>query len=53
MTNTIVFTAPEKAELLELAPDGRPLAADEVAGPTLFTLLSLGTELSTVFSWNG
>lgn len=49
----IVFTAAEKAELLEVAPDQPPLAADEVAGPTLFTLISPGTELAAVFSWHG
>lgn len=42
----IVFTGPERAQLLEVDPDPRPLAEDEVAGPTLFSLISPGTELA-------
>lgn len=49
----IVFTAPEKAELLDIVPDQRPLAADEVAGSTLFTLISPGTELATYTGLGG
>ncbi len=49
----IVYTAAEEAELVEVAPDERPLAADEVAGPTLFTLISPGTELATYTGLGG
>jgi len=42
----IVFTAREQAELLSLPDDAKPLNADEVAGPTLFSLISPGTELA-------
>lgn len=40
------FTALESAELVEVQPNGRPLAEDEVAGRTLRTLISSGTELA-------
>jgi threonine dehydrogenase-like Zn-dependent dehydrogenase len=41
----ISFTARETAQLVELS-DEAPLAADEVAGSTLYTLISPGTELA-------
>jgi threonine dehydrogenase-like Zn-dependent dehydrogenase len=41
----VVFTAREQAELVTLDPEG-PLRPNEVAGPTLFTLVSPGTELA-------
>jgi threonine dehydrogenase-like Zn-dependent dehydrogenase len=49
----IVFTAAEKAEIHDAAPDPKPLAADEVAGPTLFTLISPGTELANYTGLGG
>lgn len=42
----LTFTAREQAELLPAAPDPAPLAATEVSGRTLFTLVSAGTELA-------
>lgn len=42
---SITFTARETAELVELE-EAEPLGADEVAGPTLYTLVSPGTELA-------
>ena len=41
------FTAREQAELAEAEPDASPLARDEVAGHTLATLISRGTELAS------
>jgi threonine dehydrogenase-like Zn-dependent dehydrogenase len=41
----ITFTAPEQVELVGEEPPG-PLGPDEVEGPTLFTLISPGTELA-------
>jgi len=41
----ITFTARETAQLIEES-DETPLAADEVAGATLYTLISPGTELA-------
>ncbi|MCC7262282.1 MAG: zinc-binding alcohol dehydrogenase [Candidatus Latescibacteria bacterium] len=49
----IVYTAAERAELLDREPDQRPLAADEVAGPTLFSLISPGTELANYTGLGG
>ncbi|MHC4915764.1 MAG: zinc-binding dehydrogenase [Planctomycetota bacterium] len=40
------FTAPERAELAEEAANGDPLAPDEVAGRSLVSLVSVGTEIS-------
>ncbi|MDD4889561.1 MAG: zinc-binding alcohol dehydrogenase [Phycisphaerae bacterium] len=48
-TLVVTFTAPRKAELLPEPADERPLAGDEVAGPTLVTLTSPGTELNWGF----
>ena len=41
----ITFTARERAELLEVA-DEPTLGAGEISGPTLFSLVSPGTELA-------
>ncbi len=46
MMYRIIFASREQAELVEVEQDARPLAADEVAGPTLATLISTGTELA-------
>jgi len=47
MTNYAVqFTATETAELLPVERDARPLGAREVAGRTVATLISAGTELN-------
>jgi NADPH:quinone reductase-like Zn-dependent oxidoreductase len=43
---SVTFTAREQAELLPLERDEKPLAPDEVAGRTLATLISAGTELA-------
>jgi NADPH:quinone reductase-like Zn-dependent oxidoreductase len=45
----VTITARERAELLAVEPDAKPLAPDEVAGRTLATLVSPGTELATGF----
>ena len=46
MTDSVVtFTAAEKAELLALPADGKPLEPAEVTGRTLVSLISPGTEL--------
>jgi threonine dehydrogenase-like Zn-dependent dehydrogenase len=42
----IVFTGREKVELLSVPIDQTPLSTNEVAGPTLYTLISPGTELN-------
>src|SRR5579862_2500378 len=42
----VTFTARERAELLPYDPDGRALGPDEIAGHTLATLVSAGTELA-------
>ena len=42
----VTFTAKEKAELLPVEPDSTPLGADEVAGRTLATIVSAGTEIA-------
>ena len=42
----IVFTAPERAELLPQEADKAPLAPDQVEGRTVATLVSPGTELA-------
>ncbi|MBA3847308.1 MAG: zinc-binding alcohol dehydrogenase [Planctomycetes bacterium] len=42
----IAFTARERAEVIDLPRDGSPLGADEVAGTTLVSLASPGTELN-------
>jgi threonine dehydrogenase-like Zn-dependent dehydrogenase len=45
----VTITAPEQAELLPIEPDVSPLAPHEVAGRTLVTLISVGTELSGAY----
>jgi len=45
-THAVMFTARQQAELLEEPRDTSPLEANEVAGPTLATLISAGTELA-------
>jgi threonine dehydrogenase-like Zn-dependent dehydrogenase len=45
MEHVLTFTGPEMAELLPFEPDPSPLGPREVAGPTLVTLVSAGTEL--------
>ena len=42
----VTFTAREQAELLEIEGESRPLGPREVAGRTLATLVSAGTELA-------
>jgi threonine dehydrogenase-like Zn-dependent dehydrogenase len=42
----VQFTATEKAELVAVERDARPLGAREVAGRTVATLISAGTELN-------
>lgn len=44
--HAITITARERAELLPAAPDPSPLGPREVAGRTLATLVSAGTELA-------
>ena len=44
--NAVVFPAREQAELVTVPQDVRPLAPNEVAGKTLVSLISSGTELS-------
>ena len=45
---SICFTAPEQAELIE-SEIVTPLNPDEVAGSTLYTLISPGTELAGIY----
>ena len=45
----ITVTAREKAELLAVEPDARPLGAQEIAGRTIATLVSAGTELAAAY----
>ncbi len=45
----VVFTGREQAELLPDPRDESPLAADEVAGSTLCTVVSAGTELQGAY----
>lgn len=42
----VAFTAPRQAELTDAPRDPTPLGPTEVAGPTLVTLISPGTELA-------
>src|SRR5437773_428653 len=46
---SVTITAREKAELLVTERDARPLAAREVVGRTLATLISAGTELAGAY----
>ena len=45
----ITMTAREKAELLPVEPDARPLGAQEIRGRTIATLVSAGTELAAAY----
>lgn len=45
----VTITAPEKAELLEVERNPTPLGPREVAGRTLATLVSAGTELAGAY----
>jgi threonine dehydrogenase-like Zn-dependent dehydrogenase len=45
--HAVRFTAPERAELLEEPARDEPLAPDEVAGRSLVSLVSAGTELAS------
>lgn len=45
----IVFTARETAELCDVAREEVPLQPDEMAGPTVCTLVSAGTELNWAY----
>lgn len=50
----VAFTAPGQSELVPCSPDLKPLQAQEVAGRTLATVISAGTELAAytgVASW--
>jgi threonine dehydrogenase-like Zn-dependent dehydrogenase len=42
----VTFTAQEQAELVERTPDPQPLGPNEIAGRTLKSLISPGTELA-------
>lgn len=48
--HAIIFTAPGVAELRPVEPDCRPLEPQEVAGRTLATLISVGTEVALLQS---
>jgi threonine dehydrogenase-like Zn-dependent dehydrogenase len=45
----VFITAHQQAELREIERDSSPLASDEVAGSTVVTLISPGTELAGVY----
>ncbi len=49
----VQITAPRKAELCPVERDGSPLAAGEIAGRTLVSLISAGTELNSAFLSTG
>ena len=51
--HAVVFTAREEAELLPAERDPSPLGAREVAGRTLATLVSAGTELAGAYLGSG
>ncbi len=42
----VLFTAPERAELVDEPADARPPRQTEVVGRTLVSLVSAGTELA-------
>lgn len=46
----VFITAHQQAELKEVGRDSSPLAADEVAGSTVVSLISSGTELSANYN---
>ncbi len=45
----VAFTAKERAELVELPDEGKPLGAEEITGKTLASLISPGTELNSAY----
>ena len=45
----VAFTAREQAELVTVQRNDAPLGPDEVAGPTLATVISSGTELQGAY----
>jgi threonine dehydrogenase-like Zn-dependent dehydrogenase len=45
----VMITAQEKAELRTVERDSRPLESDELAGRTIVTLISAGTELASAY----
>lgn len=47
--HAVVITGHERAELLAESRDATPLAPNEVAGPTIATLVSAGTELAGAY----
>lgn len=46
----VMITGHEQAELQEVERDSRPLASNEVAGRTMATLISAGTELASAYT---
>ena len=46
----VIITGHEQAELQEVERDSRPLASNEVAGRTIATLISAGTELASAYT---
>ena len=46
----VIITAKEQAELRTMERDARPLDPDEVAGRTIVTLISAGTELAGTYT---
>lgn len=48
----VTITAPEQAELREVAPPLEPLEPREIRGRTLATLISPGTELASAYQGN-
>jgi len=46
----VMITGQEQAELQEVERDSRPLASNEVAGRTVATLISAGTELASAYT---
>ena len=49
----VIITAQEQAELQEVERDSKPLGPDEVAGRTVVTLISAGTELASAYTATG
>lgn len=52
MNTAVTFTARETAERLPSEADLSPLGPNEVAGRTLYTLISAGTELAGGYLWD-
>ncbi len=46
----VIITAQEQAELQAVERDSRPLGPDEVAGSSIVTLISAGTELAGTYT---